>query len=197
MQESKYQVIVVGSGAGGGMMAYNLTQAGINVLMLESGRDYDPRTETNMFGLPGEAPLRDTGTPDKPGGYYDATIQPDFSEEPFNKGEGNGHYWNRVRMLGGRTHHWGRQVPRYGPDDFKMRTNTGYEIDWPVSYEEMAPYYDRVETLIGVFSSDEKEAIHNSPLSPNHIRQQPPAPRIAELLFAKACKELGWRQWLV
>ncbi|MDB4309131.1 GMC family oxidoreductase [Porticoccaceae bacterium] len=192
MGKNIHEVIVVGSGAGGGMVAHNLTQAGVNVVMLEAGRKYNPRTETNMFGLPSQSPLRGERTPDKQGGFYDATIGGgEIPGEPYTKGDGNGQYWWRARMLGGRTNHWGRKTPRYGPDDFKTYTNTGREIDWPISYEDIAPYYDRVDALIGVFGANETEAQHNAPVTPNHIRQSPPEPKITELVFAKACGELG------
>ncbi|WP_397471262.1 FAD-dependent monooxygenase [Rheinheimera sp.] len=72
--QQEYDVIVVGSGAGGGMSALILSIAGLKVLMLEAGRHYDPVTETPMFNLPKEAPLRGASTPDKPFGFYDATI---------------------------------------------------------------------------------------------------------------------------
>jgi len=70
----KHDVIVVGSGAGGGMMVHTLTAAGINVLLLEAGRNYDPQSEAAMFQLPQEAPLRDQSTPDKNSGFFDATV---------------------------------------------------------------------------------------------------------------------------
>ncbi len=190
MATSDYQVIVVGSGAGGGMMAYRLTQAGVNVLMLEAGRDYNPRTETAMFNLPADRGLRGENTPDHRF-TFDARIGgSDIPGEPYTA-EGVGFYWGRARMLGGRTIHWGRVTPRYGPDDFKSYTRTDREIDWPVSYEEMAPYYDRTEQIVGVFGPDEGEAVYNSPVSPNHIRQKPPAPRLPEMLFARACAGMG------
>src|SRR5882757_6240151 len=69
-----YDVIIVGSGAGGGMSAYHLTKSGLKVLLLEAGRNYDPRVETPMFNTNAEAPLRGAGTPDKPFGFYDATV---------------------------------------------------------------------------------------------------------------------------
>jgi len=70
----EYDVIIVGSGAGGGMMAMQLALHGVKVLMLEAGRNYDPVTETPMFNTPEQAPLRASSTPEKPFGYYDATV---------------------------------------------------------------------------------------------------------------------------
>src|SRR6266700_5467215 len=69
-----YDVIVVGSGAAGGQSAYTLTMEGARVLMLEAGRKYDPARETPMFQTPELAPLREASTPDKPFGFYDATV---------------------------------------------------------------------------------------------------------------------------
>src|SRR5688572_7674854 len=105
-----YDVIVVGSGAAGGMSAYVLVQAGLKVLMLESGRDYLPATETPMFKLPSEAPLRGAATPDKEMGFYDATVDggANIPDEPYTVAKGSSFWWWRARMLGGRTNHWGR-----------------------------------------------------------------------------------------
>ncbi len=74
-----YDVIVVGSGAGGGMAAHVLTREGQRVLMLEAGRDYDPYTETPMFQESHQAPLRGVSTPDKDFGYFDATVDGGWS----------------------------------------------------------------------------------------------------------------------
>ncbi len=188
----EFDVIIVGSGAGGGMMVHTLTAAGINVLLMEAGRRYDPETEAAMFQLPNEAPLRGEGTPDKNDGYFDATVDGGFEipGQPYSS-EGDGFKWWRARQLGGRTHHFGRQVPRYGPEDFKALTYTGKQYDWPVSYEDMEPYYDRVETIMGLYGPDADDAVYNSPQSPNHIRQKPPAPRATEMVFAKACEKMG------
>jgi choline dehydrogenase-like flavoprotein len=68
MTAEPFDVLIVGSGAGGGMAAYELTRRGLKVLLLEAGRDYDPADETPMFNLPAEAPLRGEPTPDKPMG---------------------------------------------------------------------------------------------------------------------------------
>src|SRR5262245_22361996 len=113
-------VVVVGSGAGGGMTAYVLTQRGLSVLLLEAGRNYDPTTETAMFQVEADAPLNGASTPDKPFGFYNASIDygSEIPGEPYTVAEGMSFRWDRSRMLGGRTNHWGRLSYRYGPYDF-------------------------------------------------------------------------------
>ena len=145
-----YDVIVVGSGAGGGQAAYTLTMEGARVLLLEAGRDYDPARETPMFQTGAQAPLSGAGTPDKPFGFYDATVDGGWSVpgEPYTQASADPaekFWWWRARMLGGRTNHWARHALRNGPYDFKGRTRDGLGFDWPLTYEELAPYYDRVK----------------------------------------------------
>lgn len=183
-----YDVIVVGSGAAGGMAAWALTKAGVSVLMLESGRDYDPISETPMFNPAGAAPLHGAATPDKEQGYFDATVGGGnmVPGEPFTKAEGTDFKWWRARMLGGRTNHWGRMSPRFGPYDFKGATRDGLGVDWPISYDDIAPWYDKVESLIGVFG--EAEGIENSPDSPPGILHRPPPPRAFETWVGKVMK---------
>ena len=106
------------------MSALVLAVNGFKVLMLEAGRDYDPVTETPMFQLPSEAPLRGADTPDKPFGFFDATVDGGWRVpgEPYASADGVSFRWWRARMLGGRTNHWGRVSLRNGPYDFKTRT---------------------------------------------------------------------------
>jgi choline dehydrogenase-like flavoprotein len=190
--EQPYDVIVVGSGAGGGMSAYTLTQAGLKVLLVEAGRDYDPARETAMFNLPSQAPLRGAVTPDKQGGFYDATIDGGFDipSEPYTLASGAFPYrWFRTRMLGGRTNHWGRFSLRFGPYDFKPYSRDGLGFDWPITYEELAPWYDRVERLIGVTGGS--EGLENVPDSPPGVLLPPPPLRANEYFIKRGFESLG------
>ena len=187
----RYDAIVVGSGAGGGMAAFVLAVSGLRVLMLEAGRNYDPVRETPMFQLPREAPLRGAGTAAKPFGFYDATVDGGWQVpgEPYSVAEGSSFMWWRSRMLGGRTNHWGRISLRMGEYDFKPRSRDGLGFDWPLSYDDLAPYYDRTEALIGVYGSN--EGLENTPNSSPGVLQPAPRPRAYELLTRKACRRMG------
>jgi choline dehydrogenase-like flavoprotein len=192
--QPSYDVIVVGSGAGGGQAAYTLTMAGAKVLMLEAGRNYDPAREAPMFQINGQAPLRGAPTTDKPMGYYDATIDGGWEVpgEPFTTAateRENKFTWWRARMLGGRTNHWGRHSLRNGPYDFKPRSRDGLGIDWPINYEELAPYYDKVEMLIGVYGDN--HGLENTPDSSPGVLLPSPKPRAGELLAQQRAKGLG------
>jgi choline dehydrogenase-like flavoprotein len=192
--EKTYDVIVVGSGAAGGQTAYTLSMEGAKVLMLEAGRKYVAESETPMFQTPDQAPLRDAATPDKAFGFYDATIDGGWSvpgepyvqttEDPAGRFD-----WWRSRMLGGRTNHWGRIALRNGPYDFKPHSRDGLGFDWPIGYEDVAPYYDKVERLIGVYGSS--EGLENTPNSPAGCLLPPPARIISDHLIAQRAERLG------
>jgi choline dehydrogenase-like flavoprotein len=182
-----YDAIIVGSGAGGGMAAYVLTKAGAKVLMLEAGGWYDTAKQSKMFEWNYQAPHRGAVKPNTTFGYFDAAVGGwQIPGEPYTNAPGTDWTWFRSRTLGGRTNHWGRISLRFGPYDFKPYSRDGKGFDWPITYEDLAPYYDKTEELIGVYGSIEH--VENAP---DGKFQPPPAPRCYELLIQKACQKLN------
>jgi choline dehydrogenase-like flavoprotein len=183
----QYDVCIVGSGAGGGMAAYVLTQAGLKVVVLEAGPWYDPAKNVTQLKWPWESPRRGAGTTFRPFGDFDAAYGGWVMEgEPYTQVPGTQFDWFRSRMLGGRTNHWGRISLRFGPKDFKGKSYDGLGDDWPIGYEDVAPYYDKVDDLIGVFGS--KEGIQNEP---DGKFLPPPKPRLHELFIKKSATAMG------
>jgi choline dehydrogenase-like flavoprotein len=182
-----YDAVVVGSGAGGGIAAHILTLAGAKVCLLEAGGDYNTARQSDMFKWNYDAPHRAAGSREKPFGYYDATLVGGWTVpgEPYTTAPGNEFRWWRARMIGGRTNHYGRISLRMGPYDFKPYSRDGKGFDWPITYEDLAPYYDKAEELIGVFGS--QEGLENTP---DGKFLPPPAPRAHELLIKKASDKL-------
>jgi choline dehydrogenase-like flavoprotein len=181
-----YDVIIVGSGAGGGMAAYMLATAGAKCLMLEAGDWYDAAKDSKWLQWGYDAPHRGETNAAHPSGGFEAVIGGWTVEgEPYTCASGTDWKWYRSRMLGGRTNAWGRISLRNGPYDFKPHSRDGKGFDWPITYEELAPYYDKTEELIGVFGSTED--MENLP---DGKFQPPPAPRCYERLVQKACQEL-------
>lgn len=180
-----YDVCIVGSGAGGGMAAYVLANAGLNVVVIEAGDHFDS-AEGDMFKWPYNSPRRGAGT-HRPFGEFDACIGGwDVEGEPYTHKDGTKFDWWRARMLGGRTNHWGRISLRFGPDDFRRRSIDGLGDDWPITYDDVKPYYDKIDRLIGIYGTQE-----GLPNEPDGIFMPPPKPRGYELLVKKSCDEIG------
>ncbi|HVS12740.1 MAG TPA: GMC family oxidoreductase [Thermoanaerobaculia bacterium] len=175
-----HDVVVVGSGASGGMAAYNLTQQGISVLLLDAGEKLD-RNGFWTHVLPYEADRRRQNGERAPDPYLST------EEQPYVTPEGRPFRLTRVWGWGGKTNVWGRVSLRMSDLDFQAAERDGWGIPWPIRYADLAPYYDRVEQLIGVCGgNDDSEVLPGS-----RYYMPPPPPRCGEVLVEKAAQSLG------
>lgn len=186
-----YDVCIIGSGAAGGVAAKVLTEGGLNTALLEAGPELHPTKDFKEHVWPYELSHRGGGVAGKlRGEENDEFMAPngawEIEGEPYVSAPGGTFRWFRSRIVGGRTNHWGRVALRFSPANFKARSVDGMGDDWPITYEELAPYYDKVESYIGVFGSRE-----NIPSSPDGIFLPPPKPRCTEVLLKKACTKVN------
>lgn len=163
-----------------------LSEAGLSVAVVEAGSDFDPAKEEDRTQLryPWESPRRGASTTRAFGDFDAAYGGWEIEGEPYTKVRGTQFDWFRARMLGGRTNHWGRISLRFGPDDFKRKNIDGLGDNWPIGYDEVKPYYDKVDKLIGVFGS--KEGMYNEP-DGNFL--PPPKPRLHEVRIANGASK--------
>lgn len=183
-----YDAIIVGSGAGGGMATKILAEAGLKVAVVEAGPFFDPKDPNQMTQMkwPWESPRRGANTV-RPFGDFDAAYGGwDIEGEPYTHKNGTKFDWFRSHMLGGRTNHWGRISLRFGPKDFKHKDVDGLGDNWPIGYEDVKPYYDKVDKLIGVFGTN--EGLENDP---DGFFLPPPKPRLHELFYIKGARKSG------
>jgi choline dehydrogenase-like flavoprotein len=190
-----YDVVVIGSGAGGGTVVQVLTEKGINVALLEAGPMLNPGRDYKEHMWPYQVPHRGAGEDGDAYfhrnpyafGYFSASFGGwELEGEPYTVAPGSKFRWFRSRILGGRTNHYGRFSFRFAPWDFKPYDRDGLGVNWPISYDDIAPYYDKVEAFIGVTGT--KEGI---PSAPDGVFQTPPPPRVHEILVQRACKKLN------
>jgi len=187
LENSKeYDVIIVGSGAGGGMATKILSEAGLSIAIVEAGPFFDPANPEQMTQMkwPYESPRRGGGTTRFFGDFDQAYGGWEIEGEPYSQVGDTQFKWFRSRMLGGRTNHWGRISLRFGPDDFRKKSIDGFGEDWPITYKDIKPYYDKIDKLIGVFGS--KENLSNDP---DGFFLPPPKPRLHELFYIKGARK--------
>jgi choline dehydrogenase-like flavoprotein len=183
MPNPTYDVVVIGTGAGGGMAITTLCEAGLKVCALNSGRRLDPVKDYDMK-------YRGFGDPRKRDQYYH--IEDEYTAGLWEHGiaytvaPGTEWEWPRCHAVGGKTNFWGRSAARMSQIDFKAASRDGFDVDWPVRYEEIAPYYSRVERMIGVAST-----IQNRPSNPDGEYLPPLKLRCLDYILQKGCAKVG------
>jgi choline dehydrogenase-like flavoprotein len=209
-----YDAIVVGSGAAGGMAAHVLTAQGMKVLLLEAGKKLNIDKELKSSEWPYEHPRRGEMPPDSHAlipneytirqppyakgtpynhvySYVQSWSGPDYSknivvDERDHPYTGTNYAWVRARVLGGKTNIWGRLALRLSDFDFKAKTHDGYGEDWPISYKDIAPYYDKVDLYLGI--SGQKE---NLPHLPDSLFQRPIKLSYSEVKLRQGLKKMN------
>jgi choline dehydrogenase-like flavoprotein len=209
-----YDAVVVGSGAAGGMAAHVLTSHGLKVLLLEAGKYQDtgkilhsmewPYDHPNRGKMPSDyhaltlneytirTPPYAQSSPFKKvtsyvqawgGSDYSKTLVVDEKQHPYS---GTKYAWVRARVVGGKTTIWGRLALRLSDIDFKAASRDGYGMDWPVSYADIAPYYDRVDRYLGISGHPE-----NYPVIPDGVFQRPIKLTASEIHMRNTLKGMG------
>jgi len=175
-----FDVCIIGSGAAGGVMAKELCEGGAKVVMLEAGREVPP-SEFLSHKWPYELPYRGLRD-EKQVPFYQGDISKSIAYVDSD------HVGiDRVRVLGGRTLHWNAVTLRYAPRDFREWSLQGIEEDWPFTYEELEPFYERIEQIIGVCGNDDHLEI--LPAGKHYL---PPIPwRCSEHILNRATRAMG------
>jgi len=195
-----FDAVVIGSGAGGGFTAMALCERGLNVLVLERGRAFDPgqdypmnfpdwETRPNPFHIrsPDPSIVRELGAT-LPAGTVDLCSRgagllgsgPCTHRAPFR--------YHRVFGVGGTTLHYQGEAHRFADYAFRTRTISGFGVDWPIQYRDLEPYYERAERTLGVAGDPA------NPFKPKRGAYPTPAHRLspASQLIANAARSLGW-----
>jgi choline dehydrogenase-like flavoprotein len=198
MSEKRYDAIVVGSGLAGSYAAKELTQAGLEVLLVEVGpyiseadfKETDAKPHAPAIELMPrlQAALRGQHMQARYWLFHpqQARFFVNDRQNPYTTPRGQYYIWIRGKQLGGRMHTYGRVLLRFSDFDFKAASRDGYGEDWPISYADMAPYYSKVEEFIGVYGVKE-----NLPQIPDGIYAMTPQFTPMEKVF-KAKIEARW-----
>src|SRR5919107_951796 len=165
MASTTYDVLIIGSGASGGMAAYTLTKLGVKCLLLDAGPQVDFQRNRALKPVY-ELPYRGFGEPGKlphlfQANEFNANQWVDEKEVPYTHDPKNPYNWVRVRMLGGKSNFWARMSFRLSDYEFKAKDYDGFGDNWPISYADLAPYYDQVEPIFRV--AGRKEGLKQLP----------------------------------
>jgi choline dehydrogenase-like flavoprotein len=181
-----YDVAIIGSGAAGGMTAHVLTGQGLDVAMLEAG----PLRSTGDFPV---HRIRRWNLPYRGlrGDYFDEWLKSthflaDDKKEPYAWEGDEPFEWVRVRAVGGKSLFWAGVTPRFSPDEFQPQDD--FDTRWPITYRDVAPYYDRVEEMVGVTST-----VTGAGAFPLNKGLAPQKPNCAEVELKKAAESLSGR----
>jgi choline dehydrogenase-like flavoprotein len=163
--QSDHDVLIIGSGASGGMVAQTLTQKGIRCLILDAGPAIDWQRHKTLKAVY-DLPYRGFNRPGRfphvtQASEFDANVWADEKQNPYIYDPEDPYYWVRVRLIGGRTLKWGRASWRLSNFEFKCKDHDGFGENWPLEYKDLAPYYDRVEPMFRV--SGRKEGFPQLP----------------------------------
>lgn len=191
-RQTVYDVVIVGSGAAGGTAAWALVQAGLRVAMLEAGAqrrhlvDF-PYHEQWPYDLPYRGQKQERSRNEEFSARY--TVVKGNKDEPYTTPEKMPYDWFRTRNVGGRTMFWGRFANRFNEGDFRGYSRDGHGRDWPVTYADLAPYYDKAEKFMGVCGQRE-----NHPDLPDSDSYLPPAAlKCPDWLLKHAAEKIGIR----
>ena len=149
-----YDVLIIGSGASGGMVAHTLTQKGVKCLMLDAGPPVDFERQRVLKSVY-ELPYRGFGRPGRfphvtQASEFNANVWADEKQNPYTYDPADPYYWVRIRLVGGKTLMWGRASWRLSDYEFSCQDHDGFGENWPIRYKDLAPYYDRVEPMFRV-----------------------------------------------
>ena len=162
-----YDAIVVGTGAAGGWAAKELAERGMEILVLEAGPELDPVKDYLTHSWPYEMKYRGFDRPgERERAYPNQWTANEYSkhlyiadaEHPYTTPGGKPFRWVRSRFVGGKLLHWGRHARRLSDFNFRAADHDGFGENWPIRYADLAPYYDKVESFVGVSGSLENIA---------------------------------------